>query len=59
MEPLGVLKRDMGVARIEEPLEVVVVGGADRTRDAVFTGEIQPEAARDFANDLANRYLKN
>lgn len=44
---------------LEVPAGPHIARALERTREAVFTGEIQPEEARDFAKDLAVRYLKN
>jgi tRNA nucleotidyltransferase (CCA-adding enzyme) len=44
---------------LEVPAGPHIARALERTREAVFTGEIQPEQARDFARDLAVRYLKN
>ncbi len=44
---------------LEVPAGPHIARALERTREAVFTGEIQPEEARDFAKDLAVRYLKD
>jgi tRNA nucleotidyltransferase (CCA-adding enzyme) len=44
---------------LEVPAGPHIARALERTREAVFTGEIQPDQARDFAKDLAVRYLKN
>ena len=43
---------------LEVPGGPHVARALERTREAVFTGEIEVEKARDFARDLAMKYLK-
>jgi len=42
---------------LEVPVGPHVARALERTREAVFTGEIPPEQARDFARELAMKYL--
>ena len=42
---------------LEVPLGPHIARALERTREAVFTGEIPPEEARSFARDLAIKYL--
>ena len=42
---------------LEVPLGPHVAKALERTREAVFTGEIQPEQARTFAREMAMKYL--
>jgi tRNA nucleotidyltransferase/poly(A) polymerase len=42
---------------LEVPVGPHVARALERTREAVFTGEIAPEHARDFARELAMKYL--
>jgi hypothetical protein len=42
---------------LEVPVGPHVARALERTREAVFTGEIAPEQARDFARELAMKYL--
>ena len=42
---------------LEVPLGPHVAKALERTREAVFTGEIQPDEARTFAREMAIKYL--
>ena len=42
---------------LEVPLGPHIARALERTREAVFTGEIPPDQARSFARDLAIKYL--
>ncbi|MGZ8709824.1 MAG: CCA tRNA nucleotidyltransferase [Thermoanaerobaculia bacterium] len=44
---------------LEVPAGPHIARALERTREAVFAGEIPPDQARDFAKDLAVRYLKD
>jgi hypothetical protein len=42
---------------LEVPVGPHVARALERTREAVFTGEIAPEQARTFAREMAIKYL--
>lgn len=44
---------------LEVPSGPHIAKALERTREAVFTGEIQPDEARAFARDIAKRYLRD